>query len=605
MQKSKRFLSCLLTIALLFISILPVQKVQAAISTQRLSGVDRYETAIKISQSGWSGSQNVVLATGQDFPDALSAAPLAKKLNAPILLTEKLRLSSGVEDEIKRLGAKKVFIVGGTGVVSKSIEDRIRANSIEVIRLSGSDRYETSIAVANYMNSNFGGIKEIVAATGSDFPDALSIAPVAAKKGIPIILTPKTYLPSVVKTYISSKGITKTYLIGGSGVISEKVRQDLPDAERIWGSDRYETNVAILNRFSKELDFNKSYMATGRDFPDALAGSALAPETSSPIILVDKVPADVTMSFAAHRISSISQVTILGGEGAVPYLAVQKTIMDNIRGTSSGNIVNGGFAAEGEVWIYFANDSFDKVKVDGTERITISQDPSMFINVVGDWIYYFNAADQGKLYKMKTDGTNVTKLNDDILSIFINVAGSWVYYHNGADNGSIYKIKTDGTGRMRLNYDYSTDINVLGNWIYYSSGMYDKKLYKIRTDGTGKTEVYSSAVEYINATDSFIYYRDIIDNSKIYKIKPDGSGKTMVSSDAALFINICGDWIFYGNHSDEGKLYKIKNDGTGRAKLSDDVPITINVVGDWIYYVNDTEALLRLKTDGTRREIIN
>ena len=114
---------CLLSSVLLVSSIIlmPSNKVFAA-TIQRLQGLDRYETSISISKSGWKTSDNVVLASGLDFPDALSAAPLAKQLNAPILLIG-TTLDTAINNELNRLQVKNVFVVGGEGVVSKSIKD--------------------------------------------------------------------------------------------------------------------------------------------------------------------------------------------------------------------------------------------------------------------------------------------------------------------------------------------------------------------------------------------------------------------------------------------------------------------------------------------------
>jgi putative cell wall-binding protein len=128
---------------------MPSNKVLAA-TTERLQGVDRYATSISISKSGWETSENVVLASGLDFPDALSAAPLAKQLNAPILLIGG-GLDTALNNELNRLQIKNIFLVGGEGVVSKSIKEQLESKGIIVTRLSGNDRYETSLSIANYI----------------------------------------------------------------------------------------------------------------------------------------------------------------------------------------------------------------------------------------------------------------------------------------------------------------------------------------------------------------------------------------------------------------------------------------------------------------------
>jgi len=302
-----------------------IHNAYAADNIKRLSGSDRYGTAVEISRDGWQQpAQNVVLATGEDFPDALCAAPLAKLLNAPILLSGKTALDINVESEIERLGAKNVFIIGGYGVISESIEEKLKSKGITVTRLYGNDRYETSLAVANYGGVKFGN--EVFLATGEDFPDALSVAAIAAKKGVPIILSPKSVPHDGISKYMKDKGVTKTYIVGGPGVITEAVEKYYNNTERIFGKDRYDTNIQVINKFANELNFSITYLSTGNDYPDALSGSALAPHTSSPIILVDKVAESSVKELIESKIASINIVKVLGGEGVVPSSTLDAVI---------------------------------------------------------------------------------------------------------------------------------------------------------------------------------------------------------------------------------------------------------------------------------------
>lgn len=264
----------------------------------RLSGSDRYETCVKISQSAWKTSDYAVLATGEDFSDALSAAPLAKKYNAPILITNHESLNTSVEKEIERLGVKNIFVIGGTGAVSQGIEDKLTSNGIKCTRIKGSDRYETSAAIAGYI----GASKEVVVATGANFPDALSIASYAALKGMPILLTKSSSLPDSISKYIAKSGVTKSYVIGGTRVIN----------------DRYATNVTILEKFASEFNLSSIYFATGENFPDALTGSALAASMKAPIILVNSNVTNDTSKFIKENISKIKTGYALGGSLLVP-----------------------------------------------------------------------------------------------------------------------------------------------------------------------------------------------------------------------------------------------------------------------------------------------
>lgn len=607
-MKSKKFLSYLLSLVLLSATIVFMPSTKAfAAETQRLQGSDRYGTAIAISKAGWQTSDNVILATGNDFPDALSAAPLAKQLNAPILLVDKT-LDSTLEAELNRLQVKNVFIVGGIGVVSDDIQSRLEKKGLIVTRLSGEDRYKTSLKIADYLAASFKMSTEIVIATGEDFPDALSIASVAASKNMPIILSQKAELPGGVKTYVTDNKVSKAFIIGGTGVIDDKVMQQLPSPERVWGADRFATNVAVLNRFASDFSFDKVYAATGNDFPDALTGSALAQKTASPIILTDKTMSPPTAAYLDWKMPYIKQIGVLGGEGVVP----QYLLSNNVYGNTHGNISNFGIVATQGDWVYYNNNTLYKVKTDGTGKKEISTDVPVFINVVGDWVYYIEATSQtNQMYKVKTDGTGRTKISNDI-SLYMVVVGDWIYYMNASDQGNLYKMTTDGKNRTKLTNEPALQINVSGDWIYYVtySGEDIADLYKIKTDGTSRTRLFSSSgIDSLNVSGQYLYF-EVTDASGqsgyLEKVKIDGTQSSAISYDTAEFINVSGDWIYFSNISNGDKLYKMKTDGTGKTKISDDDVMFINVSGDWLYYgTYSGEDTIKIKTDGTGRQIVD
>lgn len=322
----KRRSAYLLVVAIVLLyTFFPCARALAAAPAQlRAGGEDRYETAVEISKNGWDKADTAVLATGEDFPDALCAAPLAKKHNAPILLTGKGELNGKVSEEFKRLGVKEVLIIGGPGVISQSVEETIISTGINTTRIYGADRYETSLEIAKKIGTG----SEVAIATGEYFPDALSIAPVAAMKVIPIILSDKEALSEKTKQYLEENKASKTYVIGGTGVISDNVYNELAPYSpvRLWGNDRYETNIEVLNKFLKDFNFSDIYVATGNDFPDALAGSALAPKTASPIILTDSTPAQATRDFMQNIMSSIKRIYALGGEGVITNAVLNRLI---------------------------------------------------------------------------------------------------------------------------------------------------------------------------------------------------------------------------------------------------------------------------------------
>lgn len=288
-------------------------------TVNRLAGSNRYETAYQIAKAGWTQSDYAILAYGENYPDALAAVPLAQKLNAPILLTHNNSLNTKSMAALQDLKVKTVYLIGGNGVISADEENMIKNSGYSVKRLAGQDRYETSIKIAQEL----GDVSVVAVTTGDDYADALSIAPIAAKKQMPIILVPKDSLTSSIQNYISSKTITKTYVIGGQEIISDNVVNQFSTPERITGQDKYARNIAVLNKFSDTYNHNMICLATGENFADALAGAVYAAKNSGAVALV-KIGLPVsTKEFLKGNIASLSNITVFGGEGVVSPIILQ------------------------------------------------------------------------------------------------------------------------------------------------------------------------------------------------------------------------------------------------------------------------------------------
>lgn len=295
---------------------------------KRLQGGDRYETAVEISRAGWPETSKIaVLAYGEAFPDALCAGPLASVLNAPILLTGKNALDPRTKAELERLNTEVVHIVGGTGVVSTAVENQLADMGIKCNRIAGADRYETSKEIAWYIHTVIHApAGEVFVVNGEDFPDAVSVSPIAAKGGSPIILACPFDIPAYddyIKEFIEYDMFddASVYIVGGSDTVKDRVVHLFPQYVRIQGADAYQRNAAFINYFADRIDFTKPFFATGETFPDALAGSALAvsfpTEKTSPIILAGKTLSIYTKGLIKDRLSPESQITVLGGPGAL------------------------------------------------------------------------------------------------------------------------------------------------------------------------------------------------------------------------------------------------------------------------------------------------
>jgi spore germination protein YaaH/putative cell wall-binding protein len=289
----------------------------------QLHGQTRYETGVVISNSTWTEGSSVVILGRGDIPiDALTGSVLAKKHNAPLLLTSSNSLPEKVSSEIARLNPGTIYILGGEGAVSGSIQKQLEATGYTVKRVAGDSRFDTAIKVANEV-----GVRdELIIATGAETPDALSIGPYAGLRQIPITLTRPDELPKELKDLIKSRAIKTVTIIGGTGVVSERIVNDLKElgvqtVERISGSNRYETSIAIARRYKSDLSFNKLYFVSGISFIDALPGSPLAAGDGSPIILVNpNTPLlNSVGDFLQNELPSTPDVTILGGYGIIPY----------------------------------------------------------------------------------------------------------------------------------------------------------------------------------------------------------------------------------------------------------------------------------------------
>lgn len=284
--------------------------VYAKPNSKRIYGNSRYETSAAIVKDGWEKSESAIIASGEGFADALSAAPLAKKLDAPIILTEGKSLNSNAKQQLQRLQVKNVIIVGGLGSISTNTENQIKNLGISTRRIYGASRYDTSLAVAKEIGLESG----VVVTNGTGFADALSMAPIAANKQMPILLTPAGKLPDNTKDFLNSSAYNKSYVLGGPAVVSNTIQNSLKNTKRLFGNSRYDTNAAILNEFKNDIDLNNVFLAAGTNYPDALSASALAAKNNSPIILSDGTSINNNvMNFVKSNNSKFGEVIVTGG----------------------------------------------------------------------------------------------------------------------------------------------------------------------------------------------------------------------------------------------------------------------------------------------------
>ncbi|WP_300410423.1 cell wall-binding repeat-containing protein [Lagierella sp.] len=284
----------------------PTAPSDVKVETDRIKGQDRYETAIEISKKTFKKADNVILASGGDYPDALTASVLAGMKNAPVLLVNESSLKSVVK-ELERLEAKNITVVGGKDSVAKDIENTL-TGSYKVDRVFGQDRYETAKKVYDLVLSLGGNKEQVIVADGRNYPDALAAGSFGAKSKTPIILAKGDIIPSM------SNLPKKAIIVGGKTSVGKAVENLFDKTERIAGKDRYETSVLLAKRFFPES--KTIILASGQVYADALTASVLGSTNDYPIILTrrDYLEKSVKDYIAEEK---IEKILIVGGKSTI------------------------------------------------------------------------------------------------------------------------------------------------------------------------------------------------------------------------------------------------------------------------------------------------
>lgn len=286
----------------------------------RLAGADRFATSAAISAASFAPGVSVTyIATGLSFPDALSAAPVAGRDHAPVLLVETGSIPGAIRAELQRLRPARIVVLGGEGTVDAAVATQLATLTTgAVTRLSGLDRFATSAAIS--AASFAPGVPVAYVASGLTFPDTLSVAPVAAKQGVPVLLTQPDGIPAEIRDELSRLRPARIVVLGGDGAVSAAVATQLGQltaggVTRLSGSDRFATSAAI-SAASFAPGAPVVYLANANDFPDALSGAPVAARVGAPVLLVqaDAIPAVIQAELARLR---PAKIVVLGGEGAV------------------------------------------------------------------------------------------------------------------------------------------------------------------------------------------------------------------------------------------------------------------------------------------------
>lgn len=285
-------------------------------SVTRFAGSDRYSTAAIVSQKSFVAPVPVAyVATGLDFPDALAASAAAGARGGPVLLTDPNVLPTATKNELARLDPAEIVLVGGSGVVSAAVFAELAKFAPEVTRSSGGDRFTTAEAVSI---GAFESADVVYVATGFDFPDALSAGAAGGFEGGPILLTAFDDLPTATRREIKRLKPSEIIVVGGSSVIADSVVDELAKIAptvRVSGADRYATAAAVSARVHAK---NQAvvFIATGLNFPDALAAAATAAAVGAPILLTGDLALPSATKKELGRLSPV-EIVVVGGSSAV------------------------------------------------------------------------------------------------------------------------------------------------------------------------------------------------------------------------------------------------------------------------------------------------
>jgi hypothetical protein len=261
----------------------------------RLDGSNRFGTAASIARSHWATfgnasdkraeAKSVVLSRSDNFADALGGSALAAAKQGPLLMTPPTTLNVMAADEMKRVLAPggTVYLLGSTGAISPQVEQQVKALGFSTVRLAGTDRYSTSVAIANAIDPT---PDYVLAATGMNFPDALSAGAAAGAQNLPgkgtsavVVLTNDKRLPASVGSYLDALPSSLVVGVGFQAATATAPYGSVP----LYGNSRYQT--AMLTAYAFFGGQNHIGLATGTNWPDALAGGALMASLDGPLLL--------------------------------------------------------------------------------------------------------------------------------------------------------------------------------------------------------------------------------------------------------------------------------------------------------------------------------
>lgn len=301
------------------------------IAVVRTFGETRVDTAVALSSYAYPDGSNVAfLARADLYPDALAGAPLARAHDAPILLTASDELEDVVADELDRLGATQVFLLGGEEALTPAVELAVEAGGADTTRIAGPTRFETAARIADRVVTMTGSDHAYVT-EGADvdpmrgWPDALAVSALAALEGDPILLVTTENVPAATAQSIADLALTSVTVIGGPVAVADATAATLDglvgDLDRLYGADRWATSAAIADAtLAAGATAARTWVVTGLNWPDALVAGPLVAREGGVLLLVhgvDLVQSPATAAWLTAHAGEIATVRIVGGPVAI------------------------------------------------------------------------------------------------------------------------------------------------------------------------------------------------------------------------------------------------------------------------------------------------
>jgi putative cell wall-binding protein len=311
-------------------------------NVQRISGATRFDTAIATSQDQFpalGSAAAVVLTRADTYPDALAGVPLAAKVGGPLLLTSSNSLSAAVRAEIVRVlpSGGPVYILGGTSAVSAAVATTINGLGFVVHRLAGANRFATAVAVAGAL----GNPTTVFEATGLNFPDALAGGPAAIEAGAAILLTNGAVPAAETTAYLTAHSGGTHYALGGPAAAAD------PTAIAISGADRYQTAAQVAQTFFHSP--NVVGVATGTNFPDALAAGPDLAAKDGPLLLVPPagvLPPGTTGQLLAYAQTLRSALVFGGTTSVADAVGTQVGTLANLSATTTTESTSSAYTGQ-------------------------------------------------------------------------------------------------------------------------------------------------------------------------------------------------------------------------------------------------------------------